>query len=329
VIITDNTVKKYYGLSLQKQLKKSGHKVLLLSFPAGERFKSSQTKQTIEHKMLTHACDRNTLILALGGGVTGDLAGYIAATYLRGIAYIQIPTTLLAMVDSSIGGKTGINTPHGKNLIGSIYQPKAVVADISLLKSLSKKNCINGLIEAIKMFLTFDAKSLDYTQQHLDRVLKCDKLILKEIVKRAVAIKAGVVGRDEQDRGERSLLNFGHTIGHALEKISDYSLLHGYAVAYGILVEATISRQLGLIDSDQLNIIKKIFSRLGIHGKYLSKFDIADIIQATRIDKKIKNNKVHYVLLKTLGSPHIINDQYVHPVTNNIIRLAYKKAIEG
>src|SRR5476651_340209 len=156
VIITDNTVKKLYGLNLQKCLKKAGHHCLLLSFPAGEKFKNNKTKQTIEDAMLQHRCDRDTLILALGGGVVGDLAGYIAATYMRGVSYIQIPTTLLAMVDSSVGGKTGINTSQGKNLIGSFWQPILVVADLQCLMTLPDVQIINRLIEAIKIFLTND-----------------------------------------------------------------------------------------------------------------------------------------------------------------------------
>ena len=153
VIITDHTVKNLYGLYLQKILKQSNYDCFLFSFPAGEKYKTHQTKQKIENTMLRYQCDKNTFIISLGGGVVGDLAGFIAATYLRGVDYIQIPTTLLAMVDSSIGGKTGINTIYGKNLIGAIYQPMGVVIDINFLKSLSEKNRINGLIEAIKIFL--------------------------------------------------------------------------------------------------------------------------------------------------------------------------------
>jgi 3-dehydroquinate synthase len=329
VIITDNIVKKRYGFALQHSLKKAGHPCLLLSFPSGEKYKNSKTKQTIENAMLFHRCDRDTLILALGGGVVGDIAGFIAATYLRGISYIQMPTTLLAMVDSSVGGKTGMNTIHGKNLIGAIYQPLCVLADVSLLKSLSKKNMINGLIEAIKMFLTHDATSFYYTQLHLDHLINGSKNSLKQIVSRAVNIKADVVGRDEKEQGERSLLNFGHTIGHALEKISNYTLLHGYAVAYGILVEAALSQSLGLLNIEELSIIKNVMSRLGIHGVDLKKYPLAKVIQATKNDKKMRSGKVHYTLLQEIGSAHIKNGRYVHPVADKMVRYALKKTIEG
>jgi len=328
VIITDHRVKKKYGLHLQKKLKHAGHNALLFSFPAGEKSKNYKTKQAIENNMHIHHCDRDTLILALGGGVVGDVAGFIAATFLRGVAYIQIPTTLLAMVDSSVGGKTGINTKQGKNLIGIIYQPIAVLTDVTLLKTLSKKNMINGLVEAIKIFLTHDAQSFHYTELHLEQIIKSDNSLLSEIVARAVNIKAAVVTRDEKEQAERSVLNFGHTIGHALEKISNYTLLHGYAVAYGILVEATISHLLGLLPYEKLLIIKKLFSRLNIHGKNLQQYNLTKILQTTKMDKKIREGNVHYVLLQEIGHIHIHHGKYIHPVVDKIVKQAFKNTIE-
>lgn len=328
VIITDHVVKKQYALSLNKQLKKSGHDTLLLSFPAGEKFKNSETKQKLENTMLLHRCDRDTLIIALGGGVVGDMAGFIAATFLRGVAYIQIPTTLLAMVDSSVGGKTAINTQYGKNLIGAIYQPQCVIADVNTLKTISKKARINGLIEAIKMFLTHDAKSFYYTQSHLSHLVQGKSYFLKNIIARAVNIKLKVVERDEKEKNERVLLNFGHTIGHALEKISNYVLPHGYAVGYGILVEATISHQLGFLDKQQLLIIQDVMSELGIHGDYLKKFDIVKLLQATRNDKKSSFNQVKYILLKKIGSAYIVKKNYSHSVSDKMVRQAFKDVVE-
>jgi 3-dehydroquinate synthase len=328
VIITDHTVKQHYGLQLQNCLQQAGLNSLLFSFPAGEKLKNYKTKQMLEENMQLHHCNRDILIIALGGGVVGDLAGFIAANYLRGVPYIQIPTTLLAMVDSSIGGKTGINTNYGKNLIGAIYQPLCIIMDVGVLNTLSKKNIINGLIEAIKIFLTHDTESFYYTELHLHYLIKGQGILLKEIVYRAVKIKVAVVSRDEKEQGERSVLNFGHTIGHALEKISNYTLLHGYAVAYGILVEATISHLLGLLDSQALLTIKNLFGQLGIHGTNLKKYKQAEILQATRIDKKIRLGAVHYTLLKDIGSAYINHGNYVHSVTDMIVNLAIKKTIE-
>lgn len=328
VIITDHIVKKQYALSLNKHLKQSGHDTLLLSFPAGEKFKNSETKQKLENAMLLHRCDRDTLIIALGGGVVGDIAGFVAATFLRGVSYIQIPTTLLSMVDSSIGGKTAINTQYGKNLIGAIYQPQCVIADVNTLKTMTQKARINGLIEAIKMFLTHDAKSFYYTQSHLSHLVQGKSSFLKKIIVCAVNIKLKVVKRDEKEKNERALLNFGHTIGHALEKMSNYALPHGYAVGYGILVEATMSHQLGLLDKQQLFIIQDVMSELGIRGNYLKKFDIVKLLQATRNDKKAGFNQVKYILLKKIGSAHIVKKNYSHCVSDKMVRQAFKYVVE-
>lgn len=324
VIITDNTVKKIIGIRLQHALQQAGYDSLLLSFSAGEKNKNNKTKQKMENAMLAHRCDRDTLILALGGGVVGDIAGFVAATYLRGIAYIQLPTTLLAMVDSSVGGKTGMNTIHGKNLIGMIHQPLSVVADIELLNTLPKKHRINGLVEAIKMFLTHDANSFHYTASHLAKIIKGDVPLLTEIVIRSVNIKSAVVSRDEKEKGERVTLNFGHTIGHALEKISNYTLLHGYAVAYGILIEASISHLLGILEVEHLLSIKKVFSQLGFNANDLKDVDLTALISATKNDKKMKLNTVHYTLLKSIGSVHINNEKFAHPVADEMVMQAFK-----
>ena len=327
VIITDHIVKKHYGLRLHESLQQSGYASLLLSFPAGERSKNDKTKRRLENAMLEHRCDRATLIIALGGGVVGDMAGFIAATYLRGVSYLQIPTTLLAMVDSSVGGKTGINTPYGKNLVGAIYQPMGVLVDVNCLNTLSKKHRINGLIEAIKVFLTHDAASFRHTVLYLSQMLQGDLALLQDLVMRAIKIKAGVVSRDEKERGERSVLNFGHTIGHALEKISHYRVLHGHAVAYGILVEATIAHLLGLLEQQALNDIKICMAQLGFHGKDLRSYDVAQLIDVTKGDKKNQAGQVRYVLLQDIGRVQLTDGAYVHVVTDTLVRQAFNLLI--
>lgn len=328
VIVTDSNIKKLYGIRLKKELCALGHFVLLFSFKAGEKNKNYKTKQIIERAMYKYHCDRDTLILALGGGVVGDLAGFIAATFFRGIAYIQIPTSLLAMVDSSIGGKTAINTEFGKNIIGSIYRPISVVVDISLLKTLSKRHLINGLIECIKMFLTHDAKSFDYVASSFNSIIYGNAVALNELIVRAIRIKAAVVMRDEKDQAERNTLNFGHTIGHALEKLSNYSLLHGYAVAYGILVESTIAHLLGLLDFAALLTITQLIASLNIHGSDLKKYDFEQLILATKIDKKARFRKVNYVLLDQIGRVHVSQQQFVHEIDDYLVKQALEKVIE-
>ena len=328
VIITDDTVKKHYGSSLLHCLQQAGHQSILCSFPAGELHKTNQTKQTIEHSMLDQHCDRDILIIALGGGVVGDLAGYIAATYLRGVAYLQIPTTVLAMVDSSVGGKTGLNTPHGKNMLGIIYQPVAVVIDPAVLTTLPAKQQINGLIEAIKIFLTHDAASFHLLAAQLPAILEGEHRLLQAVIARAVSIKAAVVGRDEQEQGERYTLNFGHTIAHALEKISDYRLLHGYAVAYGILVETNMAYLLGELALAPLLSIQNVLRSLAIQGNHLQPYDLSSLLAATKHDKKQQQGQVYYPLLRAIGSVLQRNGNYRHPVADEIIIQAWHKTLK-
>jgi 3-dehydroquinate synthase len=323
VLITDETVCAHYGKSFESQLKTHGFNVLLLTFPAGERSKNAKTKQKLEEKILSHAFGRNdTLILALGGGVTGDLAGFIAATYMRGVPYIQIPTTLLAMVDSSVGGKVGVNTPQGKNLIGAFWQPLAVIADINTLKTVDKKHIIAGLIEAMKMFLTHDRESVEFLIENLPKILSLDESLLAEIIYRAVKIKAYVVNQDEKETGMRMVLNFGHTIGHALEKLSNYRMLHGYAVGYGILVEAKISQLMGILSEQDYEVIQSCLALLGIHKKALKKYNAERLIERTQSDKKSKAGNIRYVLLETVGKVYRSNNDYVHSVSEKIIKEA-------
>ncbi len=317
VIITDDTVNKIYGENLSGILKESNP--LILSFLPGEKSKNQQTKQYLEEQMIQHHCNRETVIVALGGGVVGDMAGFIAATYMRGISYIQIPTTLLAMVDSSVGGKTGINTPQGKNLIGAFWQPFCVVADMNCLTTLPQIHIINGLIEVIKMFLTNSDTYFHYVSNHIDNILNKDIKILENIVEKAIKIKVNIVSSDEKENNQRMILNFGHTIGHALEKITQYTLLHGYAVALGMLVEAKIAQLLGFLSYEDYNAIRLLLLKLNISGNQLKEIHSDAIIQATKTDKKIKDNKVRYVLLKKIGQVYHENNTFAHPVSDEIV----------
>jgi 3-dehydroquinate synthase len=323
VIITDHRVKKLYGQALATALTQQGYNVRLFSFAAGEKSKQQHTKAYLEERMFRAGCDRQTVCLALGGGVVGDLTGFLAATYMRGISYIQIPTTLLAMVDSSVGGKTGIDNSFGKNLVGAFWQPKAVIMDLVCLKSLPQQQLINGLIEAIKIFLTHDAKSFAYVVKNLAELLACHEKNLSYVIHRAVAIKAAVVEQDEQEAGLRAVLNFGHTIAHALEQISNYKILHGYAVAYGILVEAKIAEILGVLSAENYLVIKAIFAKLGILTKDLSKIAVSQVIQLTKLDKKVQAGKVQYVLLKNVGQVYEQKHSFVHPVSDEIVKQAF------
>jgi 3-dehydroquinate synthase len=289
----------------------------------GEKSKSHEVKQKIEEQMLKNHFDRNTKILAVGGGVVGDLAGFVAATYMRGIPYVQIPTTFLAMVDSSIGGKTAINTRYGKNSIGAFWPPKAVLLNMACLQTLSKKHLRNGLIEALKMFLIADKKSFIYAEKNLCAILKGDDAPLKKIICAAIKIKSHIVNQDARDQNIRMSLNFGHTIGHALEFVLEYKILHGIAVAYGILVEAKISVLLDILDAKTYQKIYDVFRQLGITTNFLQKINCNKIIAATKKDKKNSENKVRYILLKTMGDIYKKNGVVAHEVSDRIVKKAF------
>lgn len=327
-IITDHLVKHYYAKSLQQVLLRHGHRTIVLSFKPGEASKTRRTKARLEDDLLQQGCGRDSLILALGGGVVGDLAGFVAATFMRGIPYLQLPTTLLAMIDSAVGGKTGIDTPHGKNLLGAYWQPQAVIADLSCLQTLAKTHLVNGLIEAIKIFLTHDQQGLIDVTDHLDHLL-CDPSSPSHaaLVSRAVALKAIIVQRDEQAQGERAVLNFGHTIGHALEHVTRYQLCHGEAVAIGMLVEAKLAQQLGFLSTAAYGLIEQLITRLGITTRLVRQLDSEAIIHATQYDKKRCAGQARYVLLNGLGSVYQHQSQWTHPVSAAQVRRAWFASI--
>lgn len=313
VIITDNKVKRLYGNHLLSHLKENGYPTDLFSFPAGERYKTRETKSKIESAMLKKNIGRDTCIIALGGGVVGDMAGFIAATYMRGVPYIQVPTTLLAIVDSSIGGKTGVNTPEGKNMIGAFYEPVTVLSDLSVLETLPKKNLLEGKVEALKIFLTCDPHSFKKAMKTTE--------ITRPLMARAIALKQSIVAQDFSEQGLRSLLNFGHTIGHTLEILSDHRLLHGEAVGYGILLESQISYEVGLINPQEKNLIIEHFKTLGFKPSFFKKFKIKDIIALTRRDKKSRGKQIRYALLNGLGGHtlQIITDEQVQKAYEDLI----------
>ncbi len=322
VIITDKSVEKICGKKIQQNLKKSGFNVDLISFPAGEHSKNEKTKMMLDHSMLKRKCGRDTMILALGGGVVGDMAGYVAATYMRGIPFIQIPTTFLGMVDSSIGGKVGIDTPYGKNLLGAFWHPKAVISDLELLKELPEMQRVNGLIEALKIFLTYDQQSFSLFEKNWQKLVKGDLKLLQPVVSRAVELKIGVVQRDEFDANERMVVNFGHTIGHSLEYLSGYKLLHGFGVALGILVESKISQLMGILSENDLMRIEQILANLGIKKDMLKKYKVADVLRVMQIDKKNVAGKTKFVLLKGIGEVYVNKGQFGHLVEQKIVKLA-------
>ncbi|MFC1987847.1 3-dehydroquinate synthase [Chloroflexota bacterium] len=307
VIITDPIVKSLHGSTLKQSLSSSGFNVLMLEIPEGEEYKSLETAGKLYQDLTEFYAERTTPILALGGGIIGDIAGFVAATYLRGVPLIQIPTTLLAQVDSSIGGKVAVNHDQLKNKIGAFYQPRLVISDVTILKTLPAKEVSDGLAEAIKYGVICDEELFTYIEKHLDQIKSLDDRALETIVFRSAKIKAEVVGKDERDFGMRNILNYGHTVGHAIESVSDFKVQHGEAVAIGMIAEARIANKLGLLDNNTLTRLKNVIAGAGLPTK-IPNLELERLIQAMKHDKKILQGRIKFVLPKSIGEVSITDD---------------------
>lgn len=307
VIITNPIVKGLYGDTLEQELTKEGFRVTILQVPDGEEQKSLEVAGRLYTGLTNSFTERTTPVLALGGGVIGDLAGFVAATYLRGVPLIQIPTTLLAQVDSSIGGKVAVDHGQLKNRIGAFYQPRLVIADITTLKTLDTKTLSDGLAEVIKYGVIRDKGLLTYIEDNLDKIRALDDGALEAIVFRSAKIKAEIVERDEKDLGLRAILNYGHTVGHAIESASDFKVEHGTAVAIGMLAAAKISNQMGILDQNELLRLNRLIERTGLPTK-MPDLKVEEIIQSITHDKKVLRDKVRFILPKSLGSVFITDE---------------------
>ena len=307
VIITNPIVKGLYGNALKQNLTGDGFRVVTLEVPDGEEQKSLAVAGKLYNKLTNAYAERTTPILALGGGVIGDLAGFVAATYLRGVPLVQIPTTLLAQVDSSIGGKVAIDHGQLKNKIGAFYQPKLVITDIATLKTLDTKTLIDGLAEVIKYAVIQDKELLTYIEDNLDKIKSLDESVLEEIVFRSAKIKAGIVEKDEKDSGLRAILNYGHTVGHAIESASDFKIEHGKAVAIGMLAAAKISNRMGILDKNEVLRLNRLIQRAGLPTK-MPNLEVKEIIQTIKHDKKILRGKIRFVLPKLIGRVFITDE---------------------
>ncbi|MBA1279767.1 MULTISPECIES: 3-dehydroquinate synthase [Pseudomonadaceae] len=306
-IVTNDTVAPLYLDRLSRSL--ADYSVTSVVLPDGEAHKNWQTLQSIFDALLTARHDRNTTVIALGGGVIGDMAGFAAACYQRGVDFIQVPTTLLSQVDSSVGGKTGINHPLGKNMVGAFYQPQAVLIDIATLSTLPPRELSAGLAEVIKYGLICDEPFLSWLEDNIDSLRSLDHAALTEAIRRSCAAKARVVGADERESGIRATLNLGHTFGHAIETYQGYGVwLHGEAVSAGTVMALEMSRQLGWIAANERNRAVRLLARAGLPVVPPTNMSAADFLQHMAVDKKVLNGKLRLVLLKRLGEAVVTGD---------------------
>ena len=302
-LITDRKVGPIYSKTAMSSLRKSGFEPIEIRVPAGETAKSLKTIQSSYDKLAKHRIERSSFIVALGGGVVGDMAGFLAASYLRGIGFVQVPTTLLSQVDSSVGGKVGVNLKAGKNLVGAFYQPRLVLCDLNTIKTLPKRELRAGLAEVIKYGIIEDSKLFQRIERKISNLLGLDTIEMAYIVARSCQIKAKIVEQDETENGLRAILNYGHTIGHALEAISSYGkFLHGEAISIGQVAASKISRDLLGLSQSEVDRIEALFTAAGLPTKiHLSKNEMKKLLAAMKLDKKVTDGKVNFVLANTIG----------------------------
>ncbi|MGB7208658.1 MAG: 3-dehydroquinate synthase [Pyrinomonadaceae bacterium] len=321
-LVSNPKVFGLFGKTVENSLKRAGFDVFVCLIGDGERFKSFKTLQKTLDIFSENRLSRTDVVIALGGGVVGDLAGFAASIYLRGVAFLQMPTTLLSMIDSSVGGKTGVNSSYGKNLIGAFYQPKGVLVDVQTLKTLPKRELTAGFCEAIKQGAIANRQLFDQTAVFLDtfqprsfvRLFDDDDDLVRSLIsllREQIAFKAKIVANDERespdkiDAKSRKILNFGHTFAHALEKVTNYRYLkHGEAVGYGICFAAELSKKLGLLSPNKVNLLNDVVHRAGVLPP-ISSIDPRIIFETFKFDKKLVNNSLQWILLKDVGKPVI------------------------
>lgn len=298
-IITPHPLADSYGARARDALCAAGLRAELLEFDDGEAHKTRETWASLTDRMLELRLGRDTCVIAVGGGVTGDLAGFVAATYMRGVPFVQVPTTLLAMIDASVGGKTGVDTPAGKNLVGAFHSPAVVLIDPSALHTLPVMQLRSGLAEAVKHGAILDAAYFAWMAGHADDLIALDGGALEHLIARSVELKAAVVSADPLEQGRRAILNFGHTVGHALERFAGYTMPHGFAVSAGMCAEAALGEAIGVTRAGTAQAIADLLARFGLPAR--ATFDAAALLDAMTVDKKARCARPRFALLRTIG----------------------------
>jgi 3-dehydroquinate synthase len=303
IVVTDGNVAKFHSERVTASLAQAGFSPEIITLPAGEAHKNLDTIQNLWHAFLEYGLDRKSTVIALGGGVIGDLAGFAASTYMRGIHWVCVPTTLLAMVDASLGGKTGFDLPRGKNLIGSFYPPRLVLADPSVLRTLPESEFISGLAEVVKHGIISDPELFHLCARGLDSV----KENLAQIVRQAIAVKIKIIEEDPYENGFRAALNLGHTVGHAVELVSKFQLRHGEAVAIGMLAEAKLAERLRLAEQGLSERIQTVLSTLGLPLQIPEELPREQILHAMRVDKKKNAKAIRFALPVEIGKVELVD----------------------
>jgi 3-dehydroquinate synthase len=317
-IVTNPTIGPLYLDILLEGLKKADFKTEVFLIPDGEAYKTLETIKDLYQRMLKAHFDRSSALLALGGGVIGDMTGFAAATYMRGIPFIQVPTSLEAQVDASVGGKVAVDLPEGKNLVGAFYQPKGVFIDLDTLKSLPVRELASGLSEVIKYGIIWDPEFFEFLETNIDKVFHYDTEVLQKIIKRSCEIKAEVVSQDETEKGLRAILNFGHTVGHAIETLTGYQAVrHGEGVGMGMIAACLIDQQMNLCSKELISRVQNLVQRAKLPAT-LPKLDENKVLETMLFDKKAKEGKITMVLPESIGKTIIIELEDLNPVKKAI-----------
>lgn len=318
LIVTNPVIRELYGDEVEKSLRDAGFVTIIAEIPEGEEQKNLSSANYLYDIAFNNNLDRHSAILALGGGVIGDLAGFVAATYMRGLNFIQVPTTLLAQVDSSVGGKVAVNHPKGKNIIGAFYQPKMVFADINTLKTLPEPEFRAGMAEVIKYGVIWDREFFSFLEQNCKQIKALDEEKIIPVVETSCSIKAEIVGQDETEQNLRAVLNLGHTFGHAYETLTGYcKFVHGEAVAIGMITAAQAAVELGLMDIMEKNRLNNVVKKFGLPVCY-GEISPEDIIESMYHDKKAENGKIKYIIPEGIGKVRIIKD-IPHEILINVL----------